>query len=64
MVAAANRSFVTQRSNDGLADALQHLLLHGALRREIGAANREKALSEYDQSAMFAGYRVLHRPKN
>ena len=61
MVAEANRAYVTPRGDDGaLAAALAALACDQALRRRIGAANRDRARADYDEQAMFAAYRALY----
>ena len=59
MVARDNRRFVTARDHDALAAAINALMSDRGLRRRLGAANREKAVRLYDQSAMFAAYSRL-----
>ena len=60
MVAAENAPFVTGSDEVLLRDALQALVLDPDLRARVGAANRAKALAEYDERMMIAGYRTLY----
>ncbi|WP_293875701.1 MULTISPECIES: glycosyltransferase [unclassified Sphingomonas] len=60
MVAAENAPFVTGGDEVLLRDALQALVLDPDLRARVGAANRGKALAEYDERVMIARYRALY----
>lgn len=60
MVAAENAPFVTGGDEVLLRDALQALVLDPDLRARVGAANRAKALAEYDERVMIARYRALY----
>lgn len=61
MLAPENRPYVVQGSNPGaLGAALAELAGNLKLRESIGRANRRKARSEYDQSAMIAAYRAVY----
>jgi glycosyltransferase involved in cell wall biosynthesis len=59
MLAAGNRDFITPLDDAALADALVALLRQPALRRAVGAANRARAESDYDQETMFRAWRAL-----
>jgi glycosyltransferase involved in cell wall biosynthesis len=59
MVAAQNRRFVVPSDAGALAQALADLLRDEMLRREIGAANQARALSEFSDEKMFAAYGAL-----
>ncbi|HEY0420843.1 MAG TPA: glycosyltransferase, partial [Acetobacteraceae bacterium] len=59
MLCPANRPFVTALDDSSLAEALLALLEQPALRHELGAANREKAVRDYDQQVMFRRYAAL-----
>jgi glycosyltransferase involved in cell wall biosynthesis len=56
MVAAQNRRFVVPVDARSLAQALTDLLRDETLRREVGAANRARALREFSDDKMFAAY--------
>lgn len=56
MVAPENRAFIVPREDAALAHALGMLVADAGLRGRLGAANREKARSDYDQERMFAAY--------
>ncbi|MET0375522.1 MAG: glycosyltransferase family 4 protein, partial [Rhizorhabdus sp.] len=60
MVAAENAPFVTGGDEVLLRDALQALVLDPDLRARVGAANRAKALADYDERVMIARYRALY----
>lgn len=61
MVAEANTPFVTPVGDeDALANALRILAHDPALRASIGAANREKARTDYDEAQMIERYRRLY----
>lgn len=60
MIAAENAPFVTGGDEVLLRDALQTLVLDPDLRARVGAANRAKALAEYDERMMIARYRTLY----
>jgi L-malate glycosyltransferase len=61
MVAVENLPFISPRSDEFLADSLRTLLVDGGARERVGAANRVKARSEFDQDRMFAAYGALFR---
>ncbi|MBB4153524.1 glycosyltransferase involved in cell wall biosynthesis [Sphingomonas jinjuensis] len=61
MVAAENAPFITEYPGEvRLRDALQPLVLDADLRRSVGAANRVKAVHDFDEAAMIAAYRALY----
>jgi glycosyltransferase involved in cell wall biosynthesis len=60
MVARENLPFVVARDDKAVAAALRQFLFDAALRSRVGNANREMALTTYDQSAMFAAYADLY----
>jgi glycosyltransferase involved in cell wall biosynthesis len=59
MLAPGNTGFLASRDDAALAAAIKPLLLQPGLRREIGAANRAKALRDYDEEQMFAAYAAI-----
>lgn len=59
MVAEPNRALL-QSDRGGLEPALAALAEDADLRRKIGAANRERALAEYDETAMIDAYARLY----
>jgi glycosyltransferase involved in cell wall biosynthesis len=59
MLADANAPCVVPRDDAALARSLAMLLGDAALRTRIGAANRAKALRDFDQERMFAAYAAL-----
>jgi L-malate glycosyltransferase len=60
MVCAENRDFVVPRDDPAaFADALRRLLREGATRAKLGHGNRERAIAEFSQEKMFAGYTQL-----
>ena len=61
MVAPQNVDFITPPSDpDALGWALAALSLNPELRKSIGAANREKARTRFDQKQMIETYRRLY----
>lgn len=61
MVSASNRHFVKPREDlVGLAAAFQELASNPDLRSQIGAANADKAISQFDEQTMLANYRALY----
>lgn len=61
MVAPENRRFLTPVGDDGaLGAALADLAADAATRAAIGAANRARAVAEYDESAMVATYARIY----
>jgi glycosyltransferase involved in cell wall biosynthesis len=59
MLAPENAAFLASRDDAALAGAIKALLLQPAPRRELGAANRAKALRDYDEERMFAAYAAI-----
>jgi len=61
MVAPENARFIAPRADDAaLCDAMQVLADDPAVRRSVGAANRARAVSEYDEGGMIARYAALY----
>jgi glycosyltransferase involved in cell wall biosynthesis len=60
MVSDANRPFVTAVDDTAFASALARMCAEPQTRQLLGAANRAKALAEYDERAMIARYRTLY----
>jgi glycosyltransferase involved in cell wall biosynthesis len=61
MVATDNGPFLTDPGDEaGLAAAIQALAADPALRRRIGAANRVKAVLEFEERTMIDRYRALY----
>lgn len=56
MLAAENRHLVVPRHDEALAGAISSLLASKDMRENMGAANRRRALSHFDEPAMFAAY--------
>ncbi len=59
MLAPENAPFVVPRDPDALAGAILALAGDPAARAAIGAANRARAVQEFDQERMFAAYAGL-----
>jgi L-malate glycosyltransferase len=60
MVAAENQPLIVRRDDEErYVQALEDLLLNPDLRRQIGAANRQRARAAFDQKAMVATYDAL-----
>jgi glycosyltransferase involved in cell wall biosynthesis len=59
MLAEANAPWVGPRDDAALAASLAALLRDPAQRPRIGAANRARALTAFDQQRMFAAYAAL-----
>ncbi|GAC1480153.1 MAG: glycosyltransferase family 4 protein [Acetobacteraceae bacterium] len=59
MLPEAGGRFVTPLDDVALAGALRTLVRDPALRRSLGAANRAKAVREFDQGAMFDAWAEL-----
>lgn len=61
IVASENLPFIMKREDEaGLAQAIATLAANPISRKEIGAANRHLAFSQYDEETMFARYRQLY----
>jgi hypothetical protein len=61
MLASQNVPFVCAKDDEASYHVLLRQLVSDAgLRRELGAANRAHALTNYDQNAMFQRYRALY----
>ncbi|MFU7527955.1 glycosyltransferase [Qipengyuania sp. ASV99] len=61
MVADPNRPYIAVRGDpEALAVMLEELTADGALRAELGRANRDKARAHFDHSHMIAAYRSLY----
>jgi len=59
MLAATNERFVVARDAGALATALLALIDAPDLRSDIGRANRDKAVREYDQERMFNAWAAV-----
>ena len=59
MLAPANAPFVVARDPAPLAGAIVALAADRAARAALGAANRARAVAEFDQRTMFAAYAAL-----
>ena len=59
MLPAENQPFVVPLADAALHDALAALLADTGLRTRLGAANRARAASAYDQRSMFAAWAQL-----
>lgn len=57
MLAEENRPLLADRSEAGLAAAIERLARDGALRARLGMANRALAVSTFDEQAMVEAYR-------
>ncbi len=61
IVAEPNRSFICVPNDvQALGSMLEELTANAELRKQIGAANREKALAQFDQSKMIEAYSDLY----
>jgi glycosyltransferase involved in cell wall biosynthesis len=61
MVAPENAQFIADYPTEvRLRDVLQGLINHPDLRAAAGAANRAKAVAEYDEGLMIARYKALY----
>lgn len=63
MVAAENLPYLCDPDDHALAAVLRPLLRDAALRRRVGAANRAKAVREFDEQAMFDAYAEVLAPR-
>lgn len=61
MVAPENRDLIVPPDDVALAGCLRTLVSDPSLARRVGAANRAKAVREFDQERMFATYAELWR---
>jgi glycosyltransferase involved in cell wall biosynthesis len=62
MVSNENRPYVvSSRNEEAFAGAIRALAASQELRAKIGAANRERCVSRYDQKKMIAAYEMLYR---
>ena len=60
MVCEENRQFIVPRDDPaGFAAAIERLLREPATRAQLGRKNREKAVADFSQERMFAGYSKL-----
>jgi glycosyltransferase involved in cell wall biosynthesis len=59
MVAPENKPFISGRDEASLARSLGALIEAAPLRRAIGAANRLRAMGDFDELTMFRRYRAL-----
>ena len=59
MVAPENRPFIVAQSDEAISDALLRLLVDGALRRAVGAANADYAQQHFGQNRMFQAFARL-----
>ncbi|MBJ6121886.1 glycosyltransferase family 4 protein [Sphingomonas mollis] len=61
MVSADNAPFIAEWPTEvRLRDVMQALVNDAALRAQVGAANRARAVAEYDEAVMIARYRDLY----
>lgn len=61
MVASDNGPFLSAPGDEtALAEAIARLACDPALRRRVGAANRAKAVAEFDEGQMIERYRALY----
>ncbi len=61
MVSTENLDYVVPRNDEtAYAEALADLVENNLLRRDIGAANRLRAVSQYEESGMIDTYRFLY----
>jgi len=59
MLAPGNGAYVTALDDAALAAGLRGLIEQGAVRRELGTANRAKAEQEFGQAAMFQAWAAV-----
>ena len=61
MVAEENRNFVSGKPGDEriLRETLRSLLMSPELRKQLGSANRARAVSNYDETLMIERYARL-----
>jgi glycosyltransferase involved in cell wall biosynthesis len=61
MVASENRRYLVPPGDEAaLSEALAALAKDGPLRAALGAANRARAVADYDEGKMFSAYRNLY----
>jgi glycosyltransferase involved in cell wall biosynthesis len=60
IIADPNRLYVTEVEDGAFASALARLCSDHCTRQLLGAANKAKALAEYDERVMIARYRTLY----
>jgi len=61
MVAPENLPFIAEFPTEvRLRDVIQALMKDADLRRSVGAANRRKALADYDEAVMIHRYKALY----
>jgi len=61
MLSAENRPLITPAGDEAaLADAIERLAADEALRKAIGAANRQRATAEYDEATMVSAYKAVY----
>jgi L-malate glycosyltransferase len=61
MVTPANRAFIIPCDDEaGYGKALQHLTSNAAIRRQLGQANRDHAVRQFQESDMIAAYHKLY----
>jgi hypothetical protein len=61
MVSPENAQFIADYLTEvRLRDVLQGLINHPDLRAAAGAANRAKAIAEYDEGLMISRYKALY----
>jgi glycosyltransferase involved in cell wall biosynthesis len=62
MLATENLPFLCEKDDRAFAASLRPLLRDAGLRRRIGAANRAKAVRDFDERAMFRAYAEVLTP--
>ena len=63
MVCEENRDFVVPRDDPtAFAISIERLLVEPAIRAQLGGKNRERAVAEFSQERMFAGYSRIFGP--
>lgn len=60
MLSSENAGFTVPPDEAALADSMARLLADAALRARLGAANRAKAESDFDQGRMFEAWATLY----
>ncbi len=64
MVSPENAPFIVAPETGPLAAALAHLVSQGAIRQQLGAANRARAKSAFGEAQMLADYARLYGFRN